>query len=99
MSKLKVTALIAVLLVVLLLASQALAMSSANFRLDWFTPLTGGGGGPTSSIHYAANFTVGQTAIGPSQSPNAGSGLGYWYGLVSSIVRNFRSFLPQMIKN
>jgi hypothetical protein len=26
--------------------STVLALSSDNYRLDWFTPLTGGGGGP-----------------------------------------------------
>jgi hypothetical protein len=99
MSKLKITALIAVLLVGLLLASQALAMSSANFRLDWFTPMTGGGGGPVGSTHFAASFTVGQTVIGNSASPNVRSGMGYWYGVVSSIIQNFRFYLPQVMKN
>ena len=44
-------------------------MSSANYRLDWFVPLTGSGGA-ASSANYAANFTVGQTAIGGSTSTN-----------------------------
>jgi hypothetical protein len=96
MSKWKITALIAVLLVGLLLASHALAISSTNYRLDWFTPMTGGGGGPASSAHYAVNFTVGQTVVGASASQHYGSGLGYWYGLLSYIIRNF---LPLVMKN
>jgi hypothetical protein len=96
MSKWKITALIAVLLVGLLLSSHALAMSSTNYRLDWFTPMTGGGGGPASSAHYAANFTVGQTVVGTSASQHYGSGVGYWFGLLSDI---FRNFLPFVMKN
>jgi hypothetical protein len=96
MNRWKITTVIAVLLVSLLLASQALAMSSTNYRLDWFTPMTGGGGGPASSAHYAASFTVGQTVIGTSASQHYGSRLGYWYGLLSDTYRNF---LPLVLKN
>jgi hypothetical protein len=68
------------LLLVLLIAHGVQAMSSTHFILDWFTPLTGGGGGPIQSTHYAANFTVGQTVIGASSSTHYSAGLGYWYG-------------------
>lgn len=67
------------LVVLLALADSALAMSSTNYRLDWFTPMTGSGG-PTNSANYAVNFTVGQTVIGSASSTNYGVGLGYWYG-------------------
>lgn len=80
---------------ILLLAGSALAMSSTNYRLDWFTPMTGGGGAPASSASYAVNFTVGQTAIGASSSANYGVGLGYWYGAAAQ----FRIFLPVVLKN
>lgn len=79
MSKKKMTLSAVVLLVSLLLATTALAMSSASYRLDWFTPMTGGGG-PASSANYAINLTVGQTVIGPSASANYGACLGYWCG-------------------
>ena len=82
------------LLLLLLLVHGVQAMSSTNFALDWFTPLTSGGGGPASSTHYAANFTIGQTAIGASSSTNYGTGLGYWYG----IFQQFRIRLPLIIK-
>ena len=85
-----------ILIILLLWASSALAMSSLNYRLDWFTPLTGGGGGPANSAHYAANFTVGQTVVGVSASEHYGSGLGYWYGLLSDI---FHNFLALVMKN
>ncbi len=80
---------------ILLLAGSVLAMSSTNYRLDWLTPMTGGGGAPASSASYAVNFTVGQTAIGASSSANYGAGLGYWYGAVAQ----FRIFLPVVLKN
>jgi hypothetical protein len=99
MSKWKRTVLIvALLLVGLLFFSHAQAMFSTNFRLDWFTPMTAGGGGPTSSAHYAANFTVGQTVIGTSASQHYGSRLGYWYGFLTSFLHNFHDFLPLVMK-
>jgi hypothetical protein len=73
---------IGLLLVLLLLASSVQAMSSANYKLEWFTPLTGAGGGPASSTHYAVNLTIGQTAVGRSESTNYHVGLGYWAGLL-----------------
>jgi len=83
-----------ILAALLLLASSALAISSPNYRLDWFTPMTGGGGAPASSASYAVNLTVGQTAIGASSSANYSAGLGYWYGAVAQ----FRIFLPVVLR-
>jgi hypothetical protein len=82
------------LLLLLLFAHGVQAMSSANFTLDWFTPLTSNGGGTSSSANYATNFTVGQSVIGASSSPNYGSGLGYWYG--TALI--FRVRLPLITK-
>lgn len=93
MNKQKTTMLVAVLLCGLLLVGGALAMSSETYRLDWFTPLTGGGGGPASSSHYAVNLTIGQSAIGASSSANYGIGLGYWYG-----IRGYRTYLPLVLR-
>ncbi len=78
----------------LLLSGVALAMSSDNYRLDWFTPLTGGGGGPASSTNYAVNFTVGQAVIGASASTNYRGCLGYWCGEFE-----YRVFLPLVMRN
>ena len=79
----------------LLLAGNALAMSSANFRLDWFTPLTSGGGGGMASASYAANFTIGQTAVGEASSTNYSTGLGFWYGMLEW----FKVYLPLVLRN
>ena len=79
----------------LLLAGSALAMSSANYRLDWFTPLTSGGGGAVGSAGYVANLTVGQTAIGSASSPSYRVCLGYWCGAEGS----WRVYLPLITKN
>ena len=77
----------------LLLVSTASAMSSTNYRLDWFTPLTTGGGGAASSTHYAVNYTIGQTASKASASTHYQAGLGYWAGLVE-----YRVYLPLVLK-
>ena len=77
----------------LLLAGVALAMESDNYRLDWFTPATGGGGGAASSTNYAVNLTVGQSAIGASGSTNYESCLGYWCGSAVAGVE-YNIYLP-----
>ena len=92
--KTQLVATVSVLFVVCLLAGSALAMSSTNYRLDWFTPLTSGGGGAASSTNYAVNLTIGQAAIGGSSSANYAAGLGYWYG----VEQQFRVYLPIVIK-
>ena len=93
MNERKTIALLAVLLCILW-TSSALAMSSTNYKLDWFTPLTSGGGGAASSTNYAVNLTIGQAAIGGSSSANYAAGLGYWYG----VEQQFRVYLPIVLK-
>jgi len=90
----KRAALLLVLAAFLLLVSNALAMRSTNYWLDWYTPLTGGGGGPAGSTNYAVNFTVGQTASGASTSTNYRGCLGYWCGEVE-----YQIFLPLVLRN
>ncbi|MCL4487169.1 MAG: hypothetical protein M1570_03445 [Chloroflexi bacterium] len=80
MRKMRMVTFVVTLLCFLLLTSSAFAMSSTNYKLDWFVPGTSGGGGKASSTHYAVDLTVGQTAIVKSTSTNFGVGLGYWYG-------------------
>lgn len=89
---------IPLLLVLLLLAGRALAMSSENFRLDWFVPLTGGGGGPAASANYAVNLTVGQSAVGTSASTNYGGCLGYWCGVTGAVGVQYRIYLPLVMR-
>lgn len=84
----------AILLCVLLLSEIASAMGSTNYRLDWYVPLTGGGGGAATSTNYAINFTVGQSAIGGSSSANYAAGLGYWYGAAVG----YKVYLPIVLK-
>lgn len=82
-----------VLLGGLVVVQMASAMSSPNYRLDWFTPLTTGGGGAASSTHYAVNYTVGQVASKASASAHYQASLGYWAGIVS-----YRVYLPLVLK-
>ena len=83
------------LLGLLLLTSSALAMQSANFRLDWFTPLDSSGGGEASSASYIANITIGQTAIYPAYSNTYAVSLGYWYQVLEGF---WRVFLPLLAR-
>jgi hypothetical protein len=85
----KATILILVVLALLVFATSALAMSSANYRLDWFTPLNSNGGGEMDSANYAANVTIGQTVIGSGSSANYRAGLGYWQGIVAAVAEWF----------
>jgi hypothetical protein len=94
MNRKRLGMLLMVLLCALWLAQVTLAMSSTNYQLDWFTPLTSGGGGAASSTNYAVNLTVGQVAIGSSSSANYAAGLGYWY----SAEQQFKVYLPIVIK-
>jgi hypothetical protein len=81
-------------LCLLWLVQGAGAMSSNNYKLDWFTPLVSGGGGPVASENYAANFTVGQSVIGASANTSYKVGLGYWYGVAGS----YQVYLPLILK-
>jgi len=88
-------AILIALAALILLAGGVLAMSSANYALDWYTPLTGGGGGPAGSASYAVNFTIGQSATSNmSASTNYGICLGYWCGATEN-----RIYLPVVMKN
>ena len=76
-------AMLAVLVLVPIVVVSAWAMSSTNYRLDWFVLPLGSGGGASSSASYAANFTIGQTATGLSAGPSYAAGLGYWTGVAA----------------
>jgi hypothetical protein len=92
-SKIFMVVSVAIVLVLLAFAS-ANAMSSANYLLNWFTPLSGSGGGPTSSSSYTANITIGQTGTGLSSSANYAAQEGYWAGTDDP----YRAFLPLIKK-
>jgi len=94
MDKRKITAFITITLCGLLFAGAALAMFAPDYRLDWPTPLTGGGGGPAGSGSYAVNLTVGQTVIGDASSPNYQACLGYWCGTAGP----WRVYLPLVVR-
>jgi hypothetical protein len=79
MNKRKALTLVIGFLCCFLLGSIALAISSANYRIDW--GVIAGGGGPASSASHTMRSTIGQAAIGPSSSANFQLGAGYWYGV------------------
>jgi len=82
-------------LIPFVLAGVASAMESTNYSLDWFTPLTSGGGGAANSTNYAVNFTVGQSVASTSSSANHEVCLGYWCGGAAQ----YRIFLPLVLRN
>ncbi len=82
------------LLLLLLLAQGAQAMSSPAYQVDWTNLLTGSGG-PASSPAYQVNFTVGQTADDVSSSPLYKVSLGYWAGVLPPVTL----FLPRISKD
>jgi len=73
------------LLCTFLLAGSVLAMSSDNYQMNWYVPLTGGGGAAASSTNYAIDYTVGQAVIGASSSTGYGVRLGYWYSAAADL--------------
>ena len=77
--------LLVTLLLALLLVNTAQAMSSAHYRIDWFVPLTGGGGGVADSANYAASYTIGQTVIGTSDSSHFRLDSGFWQEFLDHI--------------
>jgi hypothetical protein len=68
------------------------AMESTNYKMEWYVPLSGGGGS-ASSANYAMDYTVGQTVIGNSSSAHYSTGLGFWAGIWNWIVS-----LPLILK-
>lgn len=94
MDKRFTTTLLATILYVALITGVAQAMSSTNYRLDWFTPLTGTGGS-ANSTNYAINFTVGQVAPGTYSSTSYDGCLGYWCGAVVE----YQVYLPVVLRN
>ena len=73
----------------------ASAMSSPDYRLDWYVNISGAGGGRSSSTQYTADFTIGQNAAFTASSPNINAGIGYWAAFP------FRTtlFLPAVMQN
>lgn len=89
----QIVILFVMLLSLFLFVVGAMAMSSDQYRLDWYVPLSGSGA-KTSSAHYQASLTVGQVAIGEASSTNFTTGLGYWFGL----FREWLAHLPTVLK-
>jgi hypothetical protein len=79
------------LLVAFLIAGVALAQTSTTFDLSWH--VLAGGGGRADSTHYAVNGTLGQAAVGFSDSTSYGLQSGYWQNWP-----DYRIYLPLNLK-
>jgi hypothetical protein len=87
-------ALLLSMVMMLWLAARASAMTSTNYRLDWFTPLTTAGGGQANSANYSVNFSIGQAVVNSSASSNYVAALGYWPGTQGQ----YRIYLPVVLR-
>jgi hypothetical protein len=83
---------------VLLLTQAAAAMSSTNYRLDWFIPLSSGGGGHASSNNYAIDYSIGQTVAQTSASANYDLHMGFWQQFVEHFGVLIKVWLPMTAK-
>ena len=80
------------LLLLLTLPSSGRAMNSANYRLDWYSPMTGVGG-TSSSPNFSLSLTVGQSVTGRQASPGFAVNLGFWQDWGAAPV-----FLPYVVR-
>ncbi len=85
----RITLVLFLIAALFLVTTAVSAMVSANYRLDWYEPLTAGGGA-VSSAHYVVNYTVGQGETAGTASGNYKIRLGYWAG----ILPEFKTMLP-----
>jgi len=83
-----------IIVLCLIFVGSAVAASSDNYRIDWVIPMTGGGGGTSSSANYTASFTVGQSAVGTTESGNYQACTGFWCDLFGF----FKIYLPLILK-
>lgn len=81
------------LALLLLLGGYIVAMSSPNYELNWLVPVSSGGSGSVSSTTFVADLTIGQTAIGRTNSDGYEIELGYWPGVQSA----YQLFLPIVV--
>lgn len=97
MRKTQIAALVAITLLCCLVAvNVALAeMFSDNYGVPW--DARWGGGGLTSSANYAINGTVGQGAIGWTNSDNYGVCSGFWCGAGAGAEQ--RVYLPIILRD
>ena len=79
-------------LIALFLAGAVLAQTSASYDLSWYT--MSGGGGRAASASFAMNSTVGQAAVGISDSPSYRMSSGYWQPWLDRFL-----YLPLVMKN
>ncbi len=87
-------AILLILLFLLIVATGAQAMNSANFAIDWMIPLTSGGGGAAASSNYAIQYSVGQSVIGESDSTNYATNMGFWQNFITTL----RTWVPVVFK-
>lgn len=82
-----------------LIAGVAYAMSSRNYRLDWYDLLSGVGGPPLASPDYGGRVSVGQPAVRTSSGISYTIRMGYWNGFVKPpVAPSPRAFVPLVLR-
>ena len=92
----KKTTIALVVLVCLVTVGLVGAQISAGYDLSWH--VVGGGGRDMASAGHAMRSTLGQFAIGPTQSTDYAVGSGYWYGMAPGPARRILC-VPMVLKN
>ena len=95
MSEIITASLVVVALVVVGLVGVAWAGGLSSDAINWY--VLGSSGGPASAEQVSLNATLGQTAIGWSDSPDYSTGSGYWTG--ETAFSSQLVYLPLLSKN
>ena len=85
-----------VALSVLLLTTVVWAGSSDNYAIDWSVMSGGGAPAASGSRNVALNGSLGQSAIGTSESAHYSLGAGYWCGTAAG---ERRIYLPLVLRS
>ncbi|MBI5028979.1 MAG: hypothetical protein HZB51_00530 [Chloroflexi bacterium] len=92
MKKHRFIAVMLALLLTLVIAHSALAMSSTNYKIEWILAGNASSGGVVTSTNYAARVTIGQNATGNVTGPTYRGTLGYWHVIFS------QTYLPIILR-
>lgn len=85
--------LLLLVLALLLVAAAAYAMSSTNFRLNWYEFQAGSGEPRMTSVNFAIDVSASELAAVTSSSTNYAVRMGYWSAFPGS-----RVFLPMTLR-
>lgn len=89
MSKIRLISISLLALLLLLLATGALAANTSQYSVNWQVLSAGGAPAASDSGHITMNGTLGQTAIGSSSGSQATLWAGFWHSLKQAVLDLF----------